>query len=52
MVQSCSAVNCCNRRIKDVKMKFHRIPTDPNRRKLWLHALRRENYSHYKNGNL
>ncbi|CAH1967536.1 unnamed protein product [Acanthoscelides obtectus] len=26
-------------------MKFHRIPTDPNMRKLWLHAIRRENFT-------
>ncbi|CAH1993829.1 unnamed protein product [Acanthoscelides obtectus] len=45
MVESCSAVNCCNRRRKDVKMKFERIPTDPNMRKLWLHAIRRENFT-------
>ncbi|CAH1995519.1 unnamed protein product [Acanthoscelides obtectus] len=25
MVEFCSAVNCCNRRRKDVKMKFHRL---------------------------
>ncbi|CAH2014522.1 unnamed protein product [Acanthoscelides obtectus] len=25
MVESCSAVNCCNRRRKDVKMKFHQL---------------------------
>ncbi|CAH1963686.1 unnamed protein product [Acanthoscelides obtectus] len=45
MVESCSAVNCCNRRRKDVKMKFHKLPTDPNMRKLWLHAIRRENFT-------
>ncbi|CAH1993452.1 unnamed protein product [Acanthoscelides obtectus] len=45
MVESCSAVNCCNRRRKDVKMKFHRIPRDPNMRKLWLNAIRRENFT-------
>ncbi|CAH1991940.1 unnamed protein product [Acanthoscelides obtectus] len=45
MVESCSAVNCCNRRRKDVKMKFHRIPTDPNMRKLWLIAIRRVNFT-------
>ncbi|CAH2007073.1 unnamed protein product [Acanthoscelides obtectus] len=44
MVESCSAVNCCKRRRKDVKMKFHRIPTDPNM-KLWLHAIRREKFT-------
>ncbi|CAH1973193.1 unnamed protein product [Acanthoscelides obtectus] len=26
-------------------MKFHRIPRDPNMRKLWLHAIRRENFT-------
>ncbi|CAH1995014.1 unnamed protein product [Acanthoscelides obtectus] len=45
MVESCSAVNCCNRRREDVKMKFHWIPTDPNMRKLWLHGIRRENFT-------
>ncbi|CAH1954425.1 unnamed protein product [Acanthoscelides obtectus] len=45
MVESCSAVNCCNRRRKDVKMKLQRIPRDPNMRKLWLHAIRRENFT-------
>ncbi|CAH1982674.1 unnamed protein product [Acanthoscelides obtectus] len=45
MVESCSAVNCCNSPRKVVKMKFHRIPTDPNMRKLWLHAIRRENFT-------
>ncbi|CAH1988265.1 unnamed protein product [Acanthoscelides obtectus] len=45
MVESCSAVNCRNRRRKDVTMKFYRIPTDPNMRKLWLHAIRRENFT-------
>ncbi|CAH1976725.1 unnamed protein product [Acanthoscelides obtectus] len=45
MVESWSAVNCCNRRRKDEKMKFHRIPTDPKMRKLWLHAIRRENFT-------
>ncbi|CAH1990222.1 unnamed protein product [Acanthoscelides obtectus] len=25
MVESCSAVNCCNRRRKDVKRKLHRL---------------------------
>ncbi|CAH1983970.1 unnamed protein product [Acanthoscelides obtectus] len=39
------AVNCCSRRRKDVKMKFHRIPRDPNMRKLRLHAIRRENFT-------
>ncbi|CAH1981425.1 unnamed protein product [Acanthoscelides obtectus] len=26
-------------------MKFHRIPRDFNMRKLWLHAIRRENFT-------
>ncbi|XP_028129093.2 THAP domain-containing protein 2-like [Diabrotica virgifera virgifera] len=37
MVESCSR---CNRH----KKKFHRIPMDPNRRKLWLYAIRRVNF--------
>ncbi|XP_050500043.1 uncharacterized protein LOC114338710 isoform X13 [Diabrotica virgifera virgifera] len=44
MVESCSAVKCYNRRNKNEKMKFHRFPTDPNRRKLWLNAVRRVNF--------
>ncbi|CAH1998355.1 unnamed protein product [Acanthoscelides obtectus] len=32
----------------DVCKKRNRIPTDPNMRKLWLHAIRREN-SQYNN---
>ncbi|VEN59235.1 unnamed protein product [Callosobruchus maculatus] len=45
MVESCTAVNCCNRRTKGVKMKFHRIPINPYLRNLWLHAIRRINFT-------
>ncbi|VEN57119.1 unnamed protein product [Callosobruchus maculatus] len=45
MVESCCAVNCCNRRTKGVKMKFHRLPIDPYLRNLWLHAIGRIHFT-------
>ncbi|CAG9761799.1 unnamed protein product [Ceutorhynchus assimilis] len=44
MVESCSAINCTKRRKKGVKLKFHRIPKDPNFRQAWLQALGRMNF--------
>ena len=36
MVRSCSVVNCKNRKTKNSKLSFHRLPREENRRRKWL----------------
>ncbi|KAH3737896.1 hypothetical protein DPMN_044494 [Dreissena polymorpha] len=41
MVNTCSAVGCTNRAKKGGNIKFHRFPTETNRRKKWIQAMKR-----------
>ncbi|XP_047433924.1 uncharacterized protein LOC125003789 isoform X2 [Mugil cephalus] len=56
-MSSCCVVGCRNRRTKvsDTKLKFYRIPTNTEchqgRRKLWLDAIKRENWTEAAIGN-
>ena len=45
MVSSCTVFGCKNRWTKEKPIvKFHSYPKDPERRKRWLHAVRRVNF--------
>ena len=45
MPSSCCVVNCSNRKKKNSTLKFYSIPINPEQRKRWLNAIRRENWS-------
>ena len=44
MVVSCPAFGCKNRFTKNSNLRFHRFPQDPERRKRWIHAMKRINF--------
>ena len=41
---SCCAFNCTNRHSKEKGIKFYRFPKDPERRRRWIAAIRREGW--------
>lgn len=44
MPSSCCAVNCSNRSKSKNNLKFYSIPVNPERRKRWLVAIKREKW--------
>ena len=48
MPNSCCAVACSNRKSKDTELQFYRFPKDQKRRKLWLHAVKRDSWGDNK----
>ena len=44
MPSSCCAINCTNRHSKKKGPKFYRFPKDPERRRRWVAAIRREGW--------
>ena len=44
MVLTCCAVDCHNRAEKNGSVRFHRIPKDVERRRLWLGAIGRKDF--------
>ena len=45
MPSSCSAIGYTNCYKKNSKIKFYRFPTNPERRRLWVRAMRRDFWS-------
>ncbi|KAM6992321.1 uncharacterized protein LKV04_008373 [Tautogolabrus adspersus] len=48
MVKSCCVLSCKNTFTKDSALHFHRIPRDPETRRKWLSAIRRNNWNPVK----
>ncbi|XP_018426529.1 PREDICTED: THAP domain-containing protein 2-like [Nanorana parkeri] len=44
MPTTCAAVGCSNNSKRDSNVTFHRFPSNPERRKLWLSLLNREHF--------
>ena len=44
MPKSCAAVGCSNRADPGTAVKFYKFPVADERRKLWVAAMRRENW--------
>ena len=42
MSSSCSAIGCTNCYKKGSEIKFYRFPKNPERRRLWVRAMRRD----------
>uniref|UniRef100_A0A672FA97 THAP-type domain-containing protein n=1 Tax=Salarias fasciatus TaxID=181472 RepID=A0A672FA97_SALFA len=42
MPKNCFAVGCSNHNMKDKKLSFHIFPMDPDRRRKWVNAVKRE----------
>ena len=45
MVKSCCAIGCSNRSTVGCTLSFHRFPTDPSRKALWIAKINRKNWS-------
>ncbi|XP_037789354.1 THAP domain-containing protein 2-like [Penaeus monodon] len=45
MVNSCIIIGCANRQVKGLSLSFCRLPKCPERRRLWLAAIRRKDYN-------
>ena len=45
MPDSCCAVGCTNRRNKNNQLEYYRIPRREEKQKLWLRAIKRDNWS-------
>ena len=44
MVEKCCAVNCTQKRDKEKGIQLYRFPADPDRRNLWVQAIKRVEY--------
>ena len=48
MVRSCCAIDCTTREVKETKeagVQFYRIPQGPEKRMLWINAIRRKDWT-------